>query len=974
MLSRLRTLLVIVLTLSAVYLYGFPEPNLPYAVAIVGHMLLGVVLAILLLPALVQAFRGQSPGARLGWLGLTVGAALGVVLIVTGGTLPYRPLVYAHIAASAAGVTLLAASWLGSRGVLSVGAGRVVARYAAVTLVVTGLGAGAYYTRVVRHDQAYRITNPAMPPEAMTAEGLGSAGPFFPSSTRTPEGHTIKSTFFMDSKACERCHGDVYHQWYGSAHHFSSFNNQWYRKSVEYMQDVVGVQPSKWCGGCHDPAILFSGLMNTPIRQIINRPESQAGLGCVACHAIVSVNSTMGQGGYTMEYPTLSDLAASEQPVMRFLHDFIVKLNPEPHRRAFLKPFMKKQAPDFCSACHKVHLDVPVNGYRWIRGFNDYDNWQASGVSGMGARSFYYPPQPLLCVDCHMPKVRSNDFGNKLGLIASHRFAGANTALPTANEDEEQLKATEAFLKDAVTVDVFALGPAIKRTGGSMLPGGDLATTFAVGEEGSMESRGVISGLGPVEPVTAPLNRADAAVRRGDTVRVDVVVRTRRVGHFFPGGTVDAFDVWVELQAVDDKGQIIFWSGAVDDGGKGPVDPGAHFYKSLQVDANGNVINKRNAWSTRAVVYVKLIPPGAADTVHYRLQIPESAGDRITLKAKLNYRKFMWYNTQFAYAGEPDPAGHDAGVTRDYDDRNFVFTADTTDVSGKVKHIPNLPIVVMSEDEATLRVLPRGAPEPPWKTVLRPEDWTRWNDYGIGFLLQGDLKHAEAAFEKITEIDPKNPDGWVNIGRVRVQEGNLVGAREVLEKALALAPDLARANYFMSRVEKSEGKLQQAVNRLERVSAQYPKDRVVHNDLGRTLFLMRRYKEAVAEFEQTLSIDPEDLTAHYNLMLCYNGLNEEARSKEHEERYLRFKADEASQSITGPYRLKNPDDNNERQSIHEHASVDLAEVGPDGVWHEKARQAPPAPRPPATRQARVKAAPSRQKSRAAIPAMATGGR
>src|SRR6185436_8690656 len=152
------------------------------------------------------------------------------------------------------------------------------------------------------------------------------------------------------------------------------------------------------------------------------------------------------------------------------------------------------------------------------------------------------------------------------------------------------LLATEQFIKDAVTVDVFAMGPALARTGGTMM-GGDLSTTFAVGEEGSTETRGGSADGEPVQPVSAPLNR------------VDVVVRTRKVGHFFPGGTVDAFDVWVELQAIDDKGQTIFWSGAVNDG-NGPVEKGAHFYKSLQVDGNGNVIDKRNAWSTRSVVYV----------------------------------------------------------------------------------------------------------------------------------------------------------------------------------------------------------------------------------------------------------------------------------------------------------------------------------------------------------------------------------
>jgi hypothetical protein len=65
------------------------------------------------------------------------------------------------------------------------------------------------------------------------------------------------------------------------------------------------------------------------------------------------------------------------------------------------------------------------------------------------------------------------------------------------------------------------------------------------------------------------------------------------------------------------------------------------------------------------------------------------------------------------------------------------------------------------------------------------------------------------------------------------------------------------------------------------------------------------------------------LQAHYNLMLCYNGLGNEAQAEAHKVRYLRFKADESAQAITGPYRQNNPADNNERQAIHEHVSVAL---------------------------------------------------
>jgi Tfp pilus assembly protein PilF len=171
------------------------------------------------------------------------------------------------------------------------------------------------------------------------------------------------------------------------------------------------------------------------------------------------------------------------------------------------------------------------------------------------------------------------------------------------------------------------------------------------------------------------------------------------------------------------------------------------------------------------------------------------------------------------------------------------------------------------------------------------------------------LKGAAAAFEKITEIDPQNPDGWVNVGRCLVQEGDTVGARQVLERALAISPKLARTNFFYARVLREEGKYDEAAGRLQIVLVQYPRDRVAINELGRILFLQKRYAEAVKTFQQTLAIDPEDLQANYNLMLCYNGLGDEGKANEHKERYLRFKADESSQAITGAYRQAHPEDN-----------------------------------------------------------------
>jgi tetratricopeptide (TPR) repeat protein len=922
--SRALLPLIAFLVVSAIYLYAFPQANVLYAGVVLLHAVAGVVASVLLLLWLVRSWRQGEPLVRVGMIFLFLGAIPGLVLIYTGTLRTEWPLVYVHLGLSFLGAGLIAAARLGDNGWLP---RHAVLRVAAVLAVLAVLTPVARYLREARWNQHGRIENPALPPLTMNGEGDGPTGPFFPSSAQVYGGEKIPSKFFMESDSCKRCHEDIYNQWNSSAHHFSSFNNQWYRKSIEYMQDTIGTKPSKWCGGCHDPAVLYAGKMDTPIKQIVHTPEAQAGLGCMMCHSIADVKSTMGQGDFYLEYPKLHELAASKNPLVRGLHDFMIKLNPEPHRRVFLKPFMKQQTAEFCSSCHKVHLDVPVNHYRWIRGFNEYDNWQASGVSGEGARSFYYPAKPQQCADCHMPLERSNDMGNIAGKVHSHRFPAANTALPTANEDAAQLKATEDFLTSgALTVDIFALSPASAPLKAGAVAEHELATTFAVGEEA--EAKITPGSSAEAAPVTAPINRVQPAVRRGDTVRVDVVVRTKRIGHFFPGGTVDAYDTWLELKGVDDKGQTIFWSGMVADDGKGPVEKGAHFYRSLQVDAHGNPINKRNAWATRAVVYVRLIPPGAADTVHFRMKVPEKTGSKITLTARLCYRKFSWWNTQFAFAGEHDNGQAKHGVplgsvTPEYDDTKFAFTGSLHGVSAKSEKIPDLPIVAVAQNEVALDVLPANAPAPKPKTQLAKEDWQRWNDYGIGLLLQGDLKAAQAAFEKVTEADPQNPDGWVNIGRAALQEGDVARARTVLEKALALNPKLARTNFFYGSLMKSTGDYDQAAAHFQIVLAQYPRDRVALNNLGRVLFLERKYADAVKVLQRVLAVDPEDLQAHYNLMLCYSGLGDERMSKEHQARYLRFKADEASQAITGPYRQLNPEDNNERQNIHEHVSVPL---------------------------------------------------
>ncbi|MFQ5877983.1 MAG: tetratricopeptide repeat protein [Acidobacteriota bacterium] len=293
----------------------------------------------------------------------------------------------------------------------------------------------------------------------------------------------------------------------------------------------------------------------------------------------------------------------------------------------------------------------------------------------------------------------------------------------------------------------------------------------------------------------------------------------------------------------------------------------------------------------------------------------------------MNHRKFSWWNTRFAYAGIRDPDAEGYEVTPDFDDGPFVFSGDTSGVSGAIKSIPDLPVTVIAEHRVSLplaeadRPLEEASPRP------EPIDRERWNDYGIGMLLQGDLASARAAFETVTAIDPTYADGFVNLARALVREGDHEAALPALERALEIDPGLGSGHYFMALALKARGRYDEALDHLEAAARRYPRDRAVRNQIGRILFLKRRHREAVAAFEAALRIDPEDLTAHYNLMLVHRALGERDAERRHEILYTRFKADEAAQAITGRYRRRHPEDNLERQPIHEHPN----------------RYAPPAP-------------------------------
>ena len=156
----------------------------------------------------------------------------------------------------------------------------------------------------------------------------------------------------------------------------------------------------------------------------------------------------------------------------------------------------------------------------------------------------------------------------------------------------------------------------------------------------------------------------------------------------------------------------------------------------------------------------------------------------------------------------------------------------------------------MAENAVDLTCWPASAPQPGPNVALDEDDWTRWNDYGIGLFLQGDLYGAAVRVRNVTQMAPANPDGWMNVGRGRLQEGNLAAAPDKCWKKRWRLSPIWRAliSFTRQRPARQQGRYDERSRIFQTVAAQYPHDRVVRDDLGRIFFLQRHYADALKEF------------------------------------------------------------------------------------------------------------------------------
>ena len=158
---------------------------------------------------------------------------------------------------------------------------------------------------------------------------------------------------------------------------------------------------------------------------------------------------------------------------------------------------------------------------------------------------------------------------------------------------------------------------------------------FGVKDGGAIDGQ-LTALIRPQVPVLEP----------GKSYLIETVIRTAKMGHTFTQGTSDSNEIWMEVSA-ESGGRLVGRSG--QQGEDGEVDPWAHFVNQFVLDRDGFRIDRRNAEAIFAPLYDNQIPPGAADVVHYRLDVPLDVTEPITIDVKLNYRKFDTRYLKYVY-------------------------------------------------------------------------------------------------------------------------------------------------------------------------------------------------------------------------------------------------------------------------------------------------------------------------------------
>jgi Flp pilus assembly protein TadD len=162
------------------------------------------------------------------------------------------------------------------------------------------------------------------------------------------------------------------------------------------------------------------------------------------------------------------------------------------------------------------------------------------------------------------------------------------------------------------------------------------------------------------------------------------------------------------------------------------------------------------------------------------------------------------------------------------------------------------------------------AAEVPESTLPRlSDDATSAAARGVADFRIEKFQEAKAEFQKMTDLAPDHPMGWVNLGSAEFRLGEIAQAEEHLKKAVRLDPTAQQAWLTLGIIAYQKDEPDAGLAALSQAVYLNPRDPKAHLYLG--VLIRKRGWLAAAEDEirKAIELDEQYAEAHFNLAVLY---------------------------------------------------------------------------------------------------------
>jgi tetratricopeptide (TPR) repeat protein len=182
----------------------------------------------------------------------------------------------------------------------------------------------------------------------------------------------------------------------------------------------------------------------------------------------------------------------------------------------------------------------------------------------------------------------------------------------------------------------------------------------------------------------------------------------------------------------------------------------------------------------------------------------------------------------------------------------------------------------------------------------------RWRWYGRALAAVKASPAALHALGRAAELDRGDQETVLARGRVHLEDGDLLAALDQFRQARTLPGGGEHAAAWEGAVLRRTGQPEQAIALLQPLAERRPRDLRLHFELGLAYMALLRHELAARQFEAMLAVDPLDLAAHWNLMLCHRRLNQLPAARREEAIYHLLADDDLAAPPAGPAAARSP--------------------------------------------------------------------